>query len=106
VSWQLDLAVKIRPHLIFYCTNKEYCTVEQAKQMVNFIDDAHSDPRNVLLLVNCKFGMCRSGAVVDYAGQVCHLSFWEQKNRNPQIVPNYWVRNLMFEEFYTRNLHC
>lgn len=87
-------------------TNKDYCTPEQAKQMVYFIEDAHRDPRNVLLLVNCKFGMCRSGAVVDYAGQVCQLSFWEQKHRNPQIVPNYWVRHLMFDEFYTKDLHC
>lgn len=83
-------------------TSEHYCTPEQEKKIVEFIDKAHQDPRDIAVLVNCKFGMCRSGAVVDYIGQTCCLGFWNQKNKNPQIVPNYWVRHLLFKEYYSK----
>jgi hypothetical protein len=83
-------------------TDSEFMKPEQAVQVVDFLERAHSSPKNVLLMVNCRHGMCRSGAIVDFAANVYGLGFWETRRKNPQMVPNYWVRYLLLNEFFKR----
>lgn len=75
---------------------------EMAVQVVDFLEKAHASPSNVLLLVNCRHGMCRSGAIIDYAANVYGVGFWDTKRKNPQMVPNYWVRYNLFKEHFRR----
>lgn len=75
---------------------------EMAVQVVDFLEKAQASSGNVLLLVNCRHGMCRSGAVIDYAANVYGVGFWDTKRKNPQMVPNYWVRYNLFKEHFRR----
>jgi predicted protein tyrosine phosphatase len=98
----------VEPGKIDFIANTEqieFMTPEQAKQVVDFIEKIHELPEKVLLLVNCKFGMCRSGAIVDYASLRAGLGFWATKRRNPQIVPNHWVQYLLMQEFFKRKFN-
>lgn len=79
-----------------------YMTKQQAGKILDFIEDAQNSQEKILLLVNCKYGMCRSGAVVDFVGNICNLGYWNTKNSNPQIVPNHWVQYLLFQEYFKR----
>lgn len=82
----------------------EYMTEAQAVEIVSFIENVHSRPEKTLLLVNCRHGMCRSGAVVDFTGMTCGLGYWNTRKRNPQIVPNHWVQYLLMKEHFKRRL--
>jgi hypothetical protein len=82
--------------------DSQFMTREQAVQVVDFLERAHSSPNKVLLLVNCRHGMCRSGAIADFAANVYGLGFWETRRKNPQMVPNYWVRYRLFDEYFKR----
>jgi predicted protein tyrosine phosphatase len=83
-------------------TMPEFMTSAQANELVDFIDDLHSSNKRILLLVNCKHGMCRSGAVVNYVGHIASLGFWSTKRKNPQIVPNYWVQYQLFKAHFEK----
>lgn len=82
----------------------EFMTDQQAEKMVDFIEKIHALPERVLLLVNCKHGMCRSGAVVDFVGMTCGLGYWNTRRKNPQIVPNHWNQYLLLREHFKRKL--
>lgn len=82
--------------------DSQFMREEQAIQVVDFLEKAHASPTNVLLLVNCRYGQCRSGAIIDFAANVYGVGFWETKRRNPQMVPNYWVRYRLFHEHFKR----
>ena len=75
---------------------------EDAKKIVDFIEETHALKEKVLMLVNCKFGMARSGAVVDFIGMTCGLGYWNTRRRNPQIVPNHWNQYLLAKEHFRR----
>jgi protein-tyrosine phosphatase len=77
-----------------------YMLRSDAKRIVAFIERVHARPERVLMLVNCKFGMARSGAVVDFIGMTCNLGYWNTRNRNPQIIPNHWNSYLLMEEHF------
>lgn len=80
----------------------EFMTDKHAEKLVDFIEKIHNLPEKVLLLVNCKHGMCRSGAVVDFVGVTCGLGYWNTRRRNPQIVPNHWNQYLLMREHFKR----
>lgn len=80
----------------------QYFKPEMAVQVVDFLEKAQASSSNVLLLVNCRHGMCRSGAIIDYAANVYGVGFWDTKRKNPQMVPNYWVRYNLFKEHFRR----
>lgn len=84
--------------------DSEYMTVDHAKKVVEFIENIHLIPEKTLVLVNCRHGMCRSGAVVDFIGMTCGLGYWNTRKRNPQIVPNHWVQYLLLQEHFVRRL--
>ena len=79
---------------------EHFLTSSEAKDIVEFIERAHLSDKKILLLVNCKFGMCRSGAVVDYAATRCALGCYDTQRRNPQILPNQWVKYQLFKEHF------
>ena len=85
--------------------NTEFMKPEQAVKAVDFLERAQASDKEILLLVNCRHGMCRSGAVMDFAANVYGLGFWDTKKKNPQSVPNYWVRFLLFKEYFRRSYH-
>jgi len=87
-----------------YTPSPEHMTQEDAGKIVDFIQEVHALPARVLLLVNCMFGQARSGAIVDYTGNVCGLGYWNTRKRNPQIVPNHWNQFLLFQEFFKRKM--
>lgn len=77
-----------------------FLSEEDAAKMVEFIKKAHDLPEKVLFLVNCKYGQCRSGAVVDFIATIHNHGAWKTNRRNPQIVPNQWVKYSLFREYY------
>jgi hypothetical protein len=80
--------------------NIDYMRPEQARKIVDFLKMAHADPMKSLLVVNCHQGWCRSGAIVDFVGTVFGLGFYAMRDRNPQMLPNHWVRYLLFQEWF------
>ena len=90
------------PNFIPNESQPEFMTEMQAKEVVDFVDDLHQSKEKILLLVNCKHGMCRSGAIVAYTGNVCSLGFWNMQRHNPQIVPNHWVLYKLFEQHFKK----
>lgn len=84
--------------------DSHYMKEAQAVQVLDFIEKAQQSPDKIMLLVNCRHGMCRSGAVVSFVGNVCGLGYWNTQRRNPQIVPNHWNQLLLFKEHFKREL--
>ena len=82
-----------------------FMTDQHAEKIVDFIEKIHALPEKVLVLVNCKFGMCRSGAVVDFIGVTCGLGYWNTRKKNPQIVPNHWNQYLLMREHFKRKFN-
>lgn len=72
-------------------------TPEQARKVCEFIRRAHSEPGHDLLVVNCIAGVSRSGAIVEFARQVCGASYDLFKSMNSHIVPNAFVGKLLRE---------
>ncbi len=82
----------------------EYMTEVHASKIYSFIKKLHETPERVLLFAHCRHGMCRSGAVVDFAGMYAGLGYWNTKRRNPQIVPNHWVQFQLTQALFTDRL--
>jgi protein-tyrosine phosphatase len=80
-------------------------TPHQAEKIIDYLETLHSSDERILLLVNCKHGICRSGAIVDFVGCMCGLGYWNTKNRNPTIVPNHWVKYLLYQEHFKRKFN-
>lgn len=62
-----------------------FFTNDQAKQIIEFLQDMNDD---FTLIVHCGAGVCRSGAVVEFARGILHLEYDEFKRDNPHILPN------------------
>lgn len=74
-------------------------TSEMAAAVVQFVMRAHNDPEDCsdVLVVNCMAGVSRSGAVADFARVACRVPFESFAKSNRHIVPNPYVRRLLFE---------
>lgn len=66
------------------------CQPEQAKQMVQFLQEAKEAEKNIV--VHCVAGICRSGAVVAVGEMLGFIPLWNNIN------PNYRVKYLMMKE--------
>ena len=64
---------------------------------LNLIEFVLALPTNInRIIVHCSAGMCRSGAVADFLRVVFAVdNLWFVQN-NPQIIPNEWVRVLLW----------
>ena len=78
----------------------ELMTTDQAIKIFNFIEKIHKKPKKYMIVVNCMMGMCRSGAIVDYIANMYGLGFHVTRQRNPIIIPNYWVRFKLMEQWF------
>lgn len=74
-------------------------TIYQAEKIAKFVINANSNVGNDLLLVNCMAGISRSGAVVDVVRNLVQINYDEFKRLNSQIIPNRWVKKLLFKAF-------
>jgi predicted protein tyrosine phosphatase len=78
----------------------QFFDMHQARKIANFIVNAQkSGDSNDILLVNCMAGISRSGAIADTARALLSIDYQEFKNLNPQIIPNRWVKGLLFKAF-------
>ncbi|TXH11414.1 MAG: hypothetical protein E6R04_02190 [Spirochaetes bacterium] len=82
----------------------EYMTEAHASKVYSFIKKLYAAPERILLFAHCRHGMCRSGAVVDFAGMYAGLGYWNTKRRNPQIVPNHWVQFQLIQALFVDRL--
>jgi len=70
-------------------------SIEQARTIFGMIRSYANRDEEYYLFVNCTAGICRSGAVVEFARRYCVLNNDEFLQMNPQIIPNMWVLNLL-----------
>lgn len=69
----------------------------QAIQVLDFIDNWHTQETNDLLIVHCHAGICRSGAIAAFAQHYCDVNGYMFQADNPNIQPNHWVEEKMYE---------
>lgn len=69
---------------------------KQGSEIIKFINFIHSKKMNFELFVHCSAGISRSGAVGLFANQYLNLNDSEFYINNPQILPNYWVENVLW----------
>jgi predicted protein tyrosine phosphatase len=83
-----------------------YFDEAMARRVCAFVDRAHRDDAasDDLLLVNCHAGVSRSGAIADFARTVVGMDYGEFRRLNPQVVPNVFVRRLLFEAWMEMGL--
>lgn len=63
-------------------------TNDQAKETIEFL---RCLPDDFTLVVHCGAGVCRSGAVADFASSMLHVDYNTFKNDNPHILPNIYI---------------
>lgn len=74
----------------------------QATEIYKFISYWHQENlKNNLLIVHCHAGVCRSGAVAAFAQHYCNVNSYMFAADNPQIQPNRWVEEKLYEAFLT-----
>lgn len=78
---KFEIAKKENIDLILFTKN-------QAKQIIEFLMNMGDD---FTLVVHCGAGVCRSGAVVEFARGMLHLDYDEFKMDNPHILPNLFI---------------
>lgn len=70
---------------------EQWCTSEDAEKIVSHIMKWKRSKKPVSLYINCSAGICRSGAIAEYAfghSNIDKLKFMEE---NKHIMPNQWV---------------
>lgn len=91
----------ITPKATFMLSNlvaDKFMDTIQASYILNFIDRWHSNKATKdLLLVHCHAGICRSGAVAAFAQFYCQTDFNMFLKDNPNIQPNHWVEEKLYE---------
>jgi predicted protein tyrosine phosphatase len=75
----------------------------QADDIFEFLEDWHKDEKNNLLIVHCHAGVCRSGAIASFAQHFCDVNGYMFQADNPNIQPNRWVEEKMYEAFCNRH---
>lgn len=68
-------------------------TKNQAKQVVEFINEVHKESKDSDLIIHCDAGISRSGAVARFTSEHLGIPF-----RDPNILPNRFVLRLLWEE--------
>ncbi len=74
-------------------------TEDQAKDIFNFIKDLKNDDQIKTLVVHCKAGISRSGAVGLYACRYYGLDEREFMRENSAIIPNFYVYGILSEMY-------
>lgn len=77
--------------------NMKAMSFEEADKMFKFIEFWNGQHEEVNLIVHCHAGICRSGAVGEFVKFYCDLDSNEFHKMNPNIQPNDWVLNSLFQ---------
>ena len=64
----------------------------QAKRIIDFVEK-HKDKKK--LFVSCNAGIARSGAVGVFINDILKQDYFEFKNLNKNILPNYYVYDVL-----------
>jgi predicted protein tyrosine phosphatase len=76
------------------CMDFKAADSNDAFEIIHFIKHL---PTNIdTIFVHCTAGICRSGAVVDFLRVVKDVDDIQFKQDNPNIIPNEWVRDLLW----------
>lgn len=68
---------------------------KQAKELIDFVMKLDTN-EITKIIVHCTAGICRSGAVVDFLRIIFDVDDIEFLKDNPNILPNTWVRDLLW----------
>lgn len=82
------------PHLVFICERNGFhpqlFSMEQARQVIDFVDDIHKEEESAVLVVHCDAGVSRSGAIAQFVSEYLSIQF-----DDPDIRPNKYVMRLL-----------
>jgi len=67
--------------------------------IVSIIKDINDRPDLIHLAVHCSAGVCRSGAVCEFARRISNFNGQIFIKDNPNIMPNSWVLDKLFESY-------
>lgn len=81
------------------CDHLEAMSYRDALEVIHFINRAIKGGRTKLY-IHCTAGVCRSGAVADFCRVFLDLNPVDFLARNRQIIPNTWVRDLLWAAAY------
>ena len=68
---------------------------DMAKSVISFVDRLNREKEDSSLIVHCRAGISRSGAVGTFACDFCGINYDDFKCINPNIFPNYHVLRLL-----------
>lgn len=68
---------------------------DQAKQLIDFVEEFNKRPTDDTMYVHCRQGVSRSGAVGTFINEICELDSSQFNSDNPQLKPNPHVLNLL-----------
>jgi len=77
------------------CYHHSPISYVQAKLLIEFVMKLDFNKINKIM-VHCTAGICRSGAVVDFLRVVLDVNDIQFCRDNPNIIPNAWVRDLLW----------
>ena len=82
------------------CEGCVHMTPKQANEIIDFIMDNIKGKKRII--VHCTAGICRSGAVVDFLSRILPIDMEWFKTHNTHIIPNEWVRDLLWCQWMTK----
>lgn len=83
------------------CYDYKPMNYQQAKDLIHFVMSNVDESINTVI-VHCTAGVCRSGAIVDFLRVVLDVDDIQFVRDNPNILPNEWVRDLLWSVWSER----
>jgi len=66
-----------------------------AKQIIDVVKEMQQDERKMTCIVHCDAGVSRSGAVGEFINDFCRLDYLHFKDKNANIVPNFFIKSML-----------
>lgn len=87
----------LKPDLLETCLKFNFkptlFSEEQAKKIIDFINDLHNEEKDSDLVVHCDAGISRSGAIAKFVSGFLNIPFYD-----PYIRPNEYILSVLWEE--------
>lgn len=84
----------------FICESETFMNTKQAEKIISFINMLVNDDKEWKLMINCSAGICRSGAVGQFAQAFSTMSDAHFASVNMHIKPNMWNFNLLVATWF------
>lgn len=68
---------------------------DHAKQIIDVVKEMQQDERKMTCIVHCDAGVSRSGAVGEFINDFCRLDYLHFKDKNANIVPNFFIKSML-----------